>query len=97
MEEKNWGLLVLDHYTMALVNLPHKPLTGGILCELSSNSTQDAVLILFLYFYFFLNDFGDGTHNSGQSAIGFRWVKGEHNMAPTGEEASEWKTKHTRI
>lgn len=39
---------------MALSQFTTQPLTGGILCELSSNSTQDAVLILFLYFFFLI-------------------------------------------
>lgn len=39
---------------MALVNLPHLSLTGGTVCELSSNSTHDAVLILFFILFFLL-------------------------------------------
>lgn len=69
------------------------------MCELSSNSTQDAVLILFLYFFLiiiFEMTFGMVLTIQGKSAIGLRWVKGEHNMAPTGEEASEWKMKHKK-
>lgn len=36
----------------------------------------------------------DGTHNTGQSAIKLNVTKGEENMTPSGEVASEWKMKH---
>lgn len=72
------GLLALGHYTMALINLPHN-LEQKNFCvnslQIYLGCRADSIFLDFFIIIFRWLE-GDGTQNSGQSAICLRWVEG---------------------
>jgi len=67
------------------------------LCKLTSNSTQDAVLILFLYIFIFEMNLGMLLTSQGKVPLALDESKENLNMAQTGERLQNGDEAHKKI